>query len=95
MKTKIIPKNQHELVLFYLYSRNFFTLKDLIEDSMFFKFQTRLSDLEKIHGKLANRVRFSFVNRFGHHGSYFVYSAIDKSKILSIYNKMNRIENHN
>ena len=40
------PKNQHQLALYYLYNRNDFSLKDLINDSMFFKFQTRLSEIE-------------------------------------------------
>ena len=89
---KIKPKNQYELVLFYLLKRDKFSLKDLINDSMFFKFQTRLSELEKEYGQLAKRESVPFVNRFGHKSIYYVYSAIDKNKLLSVYNKMNRIE---
>lgn len=85
------PKNQHELVLYYLYNRSRFSLMELINDSMFFKFQTRLSELEREHGRLAKREKVKFVNRFGHKSTYYVYSAIDKQKILSIYNKISRI----
>ena len=48
------PKNQHQLPLYYLYNWDSFSLKDVINDSMFFKFQTRLSELEKKHGTLNN-----------------------------------------
>lgn len=81
------PNNQKELVLWYLYNKDYFSLRDLINDSMFFKFQTRLSELEGIHGKLANRETYKFTNRFGHSSDYNIYSAIDKKQILEIYNK--------
>lgn len=89
------PKNQHQLVLWYLLNMNGFSLRDVINDSMFFKFQTRLSELEKEHGTLAKRNKVKFTNRFGHSGIYYVYSAIDKEKIKSIYNKITRIEINN
>ena len=81
------PENQKELVLWYLINRISFSLKDVINDSMFFKFQTRLSELESIHGKLANRKTYKFTNRFGHSSDYNLYSAIDKSKVIELYNK--------
>lgn len=80
-----LPKNQHEQVLYYLYTWSSFTLMDLIVDSMFFKFQTRLSELEEKHGKLATRVHKPFVNRFNHKSSCYIYKAIDKQKIREIY----------
>ena len=86
------PKNQHQLCLWYLLNMNGFSLRDVINDSMFFKFQTRLSELEAEHGILAKRNKVKFTNRFNHSGIYYVYTAIDKEKIKSIYNKITRIE---
>jgi len=82
------PKNQHQLTLWYLYNRTSFSLKDLINDSMFFKFQTRLSELEQKFGEIAKRERRKFVNRFNQTSSYNMYSAIDKERILEIYKKI-------
>jgi hypothetical protein len=79
------PKNQHDLVFRYLLMFDKFSLKDVIDDSMFFKFQTRLGELEKIHGTLATRKRIKFKNRFGHDSSYVQYKAIDKLIIRKIY----------
>lgn len=82
---KIKPKNQKEQVLYYLYYWDSFNLKDVINNSMFFKFQTRLSELESEHGQLATREKAAFINKFGHAGCYYTYKAIDKNKILEIY----------
>ena len=81
------PKNQYQLILWYLYNLKSFSLKDLINDCMFFKAQTKLSELESKHGYLANRKRVKFTNRFGHDSSYNIYSCIDKEKVLKIYNE--------
>lgn len=90
MKT-INPKNQHELVLYYLYTYRKFDMRDLILDTMFYKFQTRLSELEKKHGDLANRKVQTFTNRFGHKGYHTSYSAIDKERIYEIYIKLQKV----
>lgn len=82
------PNNQHELILWYLYNWQEFSLKDLINDSMFFKAQTRLSELEQEYGQLAKREKVKFINRFNHKSEYNVYSAIDKKRILEIYNSI-------
>lgn len=80
------PKNQHQLVLYYLYNKNNFSLRDLINDSMFFKFQTRLSEIEtKLNKTIATRKRVSFINRFGAKSTYNIYNAIDKNKIKELY----------
>lgn len=84
------PKNQHQLVCWYLLTMNGFSLREVINDSMFFKFQTRLSELEKEHGLLAKRTKVKFTNRFQHSRVYYLYEAIDKQKVLSIYNLITR-----
>lgn len=82
------PKNQHQLALWYLYNWNEFSLKDLINDSMFFKFQTRLSEIEnRENTNLANREIKIFTNRFGRKTKYNVYSAINKEKIKKLFSK--------
>jgi hypothetical protein len=82
------PKNQNELVLWYLLNWNEITMKDVINDSMFFKFNTRLSEIEKEHGLIAGRVREDFTNRFGRKSNFYVYSCIDKKKTLELYNNL-------
>jgi len=84
------PKNQHQLTLYYLYNWDSFSLKDVINDSMFFKFQTRLSELEKKHGTLATRTKKTFKNRFNRSSDYNEYKAINKNQILNIYNGIKR-----
>jgi len=71
-------KNQHAQTLWYLVNWDSFSLVDVIKDSTFVKFQTRLSDLEARHGILAKRKSVKFKNRFGRNSSYFVYSAVSK-----------------
>lgn len=92
MKPRVInynlepPKNQHQLVLWYLIKYKDFSLKDLINDSMFFKFQTRLSELElKYMDHLAERTLQYFTNRFNHKSKYYTYKAIDIEKCIELY----------
>lgn len=91
MKTQTMqPKNQHQQVLWYLYNWNEFSLKDVINDSMFYKFQSRLGEIEtKEMCNIANRKTVKFINRFGNDASYTVYSAIDKGQINYIFEKYN------
>jgi hypothetical protein len=80
------PKNQHQLALWYLLNwKKPFSIKDLINDSMFFKFQTRLSEIEKDHGSISIKEREDFVNRFDRKSNYFTYKARNKSKIIELY----------
>jgi hypothetical protein len=80
------PKNQHQLALWYLYYYNDFDLKFVINDSMFFKFQTRLSEIEcRSMTKIAKRTPKQFVNRFGRKSTYFLYSALDKQKLIKLF----------
>lgn len=84
------PNNQRELVLYYLITRKEISTKDAINDSMFFKFNTRLSELEcDLSEQIANRREVKFTNRFGHNSSYLVYSAVDKEKLIEMYNAIN------
>ena len=90
-KLKIKPKNQKEQVLYYLYYWDQFNMLHVLHDSMFLKFQTRLSELESKHGQLATREKVPFKNRFGHSGYYYTYKAIDKNKIREIYEAKNQL----
>ncbi len=84
--------NQHQQVLWYLLNFKKFTLTDVIKDSMFHKFQTRLSEIEKEYGILAKRETYQFINRFGRTSSGYIYTCIDSEKVKSIYNLMTRIK---
>lgn len=85
MKT---PKTQKQLALWYLINWKSFSLKDIINDSMFYKFQSRLSELESEFGSLAERKSKDFTNRFGTKSNYLVYSCLDQSKAKEIYLKI-------
>jgi hypothetical protein len=86
------PKTRTQQALWYLISLKEFSLYDVVKLSGFIKFQTRLSDLEKVHGRLAKRTTVKFVNIFGRADEYYLYSALDIEKCKSIYNKITRIE---
>ena len=71
-------KNQHQQVLWYLINWNEFSLKDIINDSMFYKFQSRLSDIELEHGTITEKTKEKFVNRFGRKSQYTLYKCTNK-----------------
>ncbi len=74
-------KNQHQQVLWYLINSDFpFSLKYVIADSMFYKFQTRLGEIESKHGVITHKTKKSFLNRFKRVCTYTKYEAIDKNK---------------
>lgn len=79
------PKNQKQQALWYLINWNKFSLKDVINDSMFYKFQSRLSELEMEFGTLTKKEKKDFTNKFGRASNYTVYSCIDKQKAREIY----------
>lgn len=83
------PKNQHQLVLWYLYNWEKFSLKDVINDSMFVKFQTRLSDIENtVCCFIAEREPVEFTNRFGRKSKYNVYKrCVPKEKLVELFNR--------
>lgn len=78
------PKNQHQQVLYYLNKYSFwFSLNVVIQDSFFYKFQTRLAEIESEHGKLVDRKRTKFKNRFGNKSSYVSYKTCVSNKRLN------------
>ena len=80
------PKNQKQLVIYYLKRGWSFSLKDVINDTMFFKFQTRLSEIEQEFGTIATRTKINFKNRFGRKSKYNVYTAcVSNEKLDEIY----------
>ena len=82
------PENQHQQVLYYLYNWDFpFSLREVINDSMFVKMQTRLSEIERVHGTICTRTRHEFVNKFGRKSTYNMYEAKDREQILNLYSK--------
>ena len=82
------PTKQKQQVIWYLYNLKEFSLKDVINDSMFFKFQTRLSEIESKFGVISKKVRHNFTNKFGNSGSFIKYEAIDKSKLKKLFDKV-------
>jgi len=87
------PTTQHELALYYLIEWDNFSLKDVINDSMFYKFQTRLAELEAKYGMLARRNRRMFISRFGMKRAYNEYQAIDKKQLINLFNKLQKNDN--
>jgi hypothetical protein len=79
------PKKQAQQVIWYLYNWDNFSMKDVIIDSMFYKFQARLHEIELKFGIITNKTRHNFKNKFGNKGSYFTYNAIDKIKLLDLF----------
>jgi len=82
--------NQHEQVLWYLYNWDKFSLTDVIKDSMFFKFQTRLSTLESRYGTLAKREKKTVENRFNRDCTFYLYSAHRKQYIKQIHKAISK-----
>lgn len=92
MKTEsdlVKPNNQYQQALFYLYYWENFSLGDLIKDSFFYKFQSRLSEIEnKEMSLIATRERKSFTNRFGNNSTFNIYNrCISKEKIKELFDK--------
>ena len=52
---------------------------------MFFKFQTRLGEIEKKHGSISTKEREDFVNRFDRKSNFLTYKAENESKIIELY----------
>lgn len=81
------PKNQKQQVIYYLYYNESVTMKHVINDSMFFKFNTRLSELEnKLGHSITNKDRVKFTNRFGKKSSFINYSrCVTDKKLKEIF----------
>ena len=82
------PKNQHQQVIWYLLNWNYVTMVKVIKDSFFYKFQTRLSDIELKHGSITEKTTEGFKNRFGRQSHYTVYKIKDRAKALWIYDQL-------
>ena len=80
-------KNQHQQVLWYLINWNEFSLKDIINDSMFYKFQTRLSDIELEYGTITEKTKAKFTNRFGRKSQYTIYKCKNKELAKQLIDK--------
>lgn len=83
------PKNQWQLALWYLINWDNLNVKDVINDSMFYKFQARLSEIELEHGTITTKERKKFTNRFGKTSTYVQYSCTDKNKAKELFNLYN------
>lgn len=81
------PRNQKQQVLWYLIYSPSINLKDVINDSLFYKFQTRLGEIEREHGIITNKKRVKFTNRFGRKSSYIEYSLKDTQRAKELFNK--------
>ena len=81
------PKYQQQLVLWYLinWHNQPFSMKDVINDSLFYKFPARLSELEQKFGFLAEREKVKFKNRFGNSSDFCLYKTIDLERCIEIY----------
>lgn len=80
-------KNQHQQVLWYLINFGEFSLKDVINDSMFYKFQTRLSDIELEYGSLTLKTKKPFTNRFGRKSNFTLYKCSNIALAKELLNK--------
>lgn len=90
------PTNQQQLVLWYLidWHNQPFSMKDVINDSMFYKFPARLSELEKKFGFLAERENVKFKNRFGNSSVFCLYKTIDRERCIEIYKNLQKDESN-
>lgn len=90
------PTNQQQLVLWYLidWYNQPFSMKDVINDSMFYKFPARLSELEKKFGFLAERENVKFKNRFGNSSVFCLYKTIDRERCIEIYKNLQKDESN-
>ena len=86
------PKNQKQQVIWYLLNYESITMKFVINDSMFFKMNTRLSEIEnKLGYPITFKDRVKFTNRFGRKSDYKKYSkCVSDEKLTEIFNSYGR-----
>lgn len=83
---KETPTNQHQQILWYLINWKTFSLKELINDSLFYKAQTRLGEIESREGiTIAERTQVKFINKFGNRAYYNTYTCIDEKKCIELF----------
>lgn len=87
------PKNQYSLVLKLLleYGSSGVTMLDAVKDH-FWKFNTRLGEIERLHPKLqVRRINMTTKNRFGHPCTFKNYKSVaPKQYQIHLYNLLNR-----
>lgn len=87
------PRNQHAFAIRLLieYGSKGVTMKDAVKD-FFYKFNTRLNEVEKAHPKLKiRRLRMNKKNRFGHNCSFYNYKSMAPYRYLvNLYNLLNK-----
>jgi len=84
------PKNQKQLVLWYLLNYESVTMKFVITDSLFFKFNTRLSEIRNEVGVITKKERVKFTNRFGRKSDYFKYSkSVTDERLKELFKYFN------
>ena len=81
--------NQFQQVLWYLYSWDRpFSLAEVIKHSMFYKFGSRMSEIDcKEMNLIGTRTKVNFTNRFGRSSYYYYYEAIDREQIKTLFYK--------
>ncbi len=82
------PTNQKQQVIYYLLNYESITMKFVINDSMFFKFTTRLSEIENELGfSITNKDKIKFISRFGRKSKFNKYSkSVSDKKLIEIFN---------
>jgi len=87
------PVNQHSFAIRLLidYGNKGVTMKDAVKE-YFYKFNTRLNEVEKDHPKLKiRRLRMKAKNRFGHTVNFFNYKSMANHRYLvNLYNLLNK-----
>ena len=87
------PKNQYALCVFLLLEQGNagVTMKDACKD-LFYKFQSRLGEVEQAHPKLAiRRLNMTTKNRFGHTCTFKNYKSVaPKPYLIHLFNLLNR-----
>jgi hypothetical protein len=87
------PKNQYSLVVRLLIEcgNRGMTMADACKD-YFYKFQSRLGEVEKAHPKIqVRRLPMTTKNRFGHSCTYTNYKSVaPKPYLIHLFNLLNR-----
>ena len=86
------PTNQKQQVIYYLYNYESVTMKFVINDSMFYKFTTRLSEIENELGyEITNKVPVKFISKFGKKTDFKNYSkCVSDIKLKEIFRSLQK-----
>jgi hypothetical protein len=80
------PTNQKQQVIWYLLNYESITMKFVINDSMFFKMNTRLSEIECKHGTITNKDKVKFINRFDRKSNFLKYSkCVSDERLIELF----------